>query len=181
MNKQELKHLIKEIIQELTAKDLIAMSGDGFLDIKRKSDSTPGLDYLTTTQDGIVHFETPSHTTERGIIYRQEIKLLDLFKLIEEFGSTLQPLEIVRKAIAGNIKVDCSDPSWLYWGFQYKGTKHGYALYPEPRAPMIRNPKLQGVTCKHIMTAMKVLPFTATRITADLIKQGVFQKNAKTI
>ena len=185
MNKEKLKYIIKEeikhILIEVTAKEIRGMATDPFLNIKHKSDTTPGLDYIATTREGIVVFETPSHTTEKGIIYTQKVKLLDLFKLINEFGTTLQPIEIVRKAIQGDVRIHCSDPSWLYWGFQYLGTKKGYALYNEPRAPKIRNPQLKGSVCKHLSNALRVLPFVATRITADLIKQGVFKNNANKI
>lgn len=178
MNKQELKHLIKEIITELTYKDLVNKSKDGFLDAPRKSRATPGAQYKGITSDGIVTFTTPSYDNT-GTTYTQTIKLMDFQKYIDEFSSTLQPIEIVRKIIAGNIKVHCTDPSWKYWGYQYKGTKEDYALEPEERAPVKRNPKLSGSVCKHILNILFILPMSAPRITSDLMKLGIFKRKAE--
>lgn len=181
MTQENLKDIIKEeirqILFEVTAKELRTNATDGFLNIRTKSKGTPGTYYKGITKEGLVYFITPSHNNNVRS-YIQTIELLDFDKYLTEFQDTLQPIEIVRKIIAGDIKVHCTDPSWLYWGFQYKGTKNGYARFPENRPPKIRNPKLQGSTCKHIDNALLSLPFVATRITSDLMKLGIFKRKA---
>lgn len=167
-----------DILSEITAKELRSDADDGFLNIRGKSKQTPGTYYKGITKDGLVYFLTPSHKN-KSRSYIQTIELLDFEKYITEFKDQLQPIEIVRKILAGNIKVHCTDPSWLYWGFQYKGTMKGYARFPERRMPKIRNPKVQGSVCKHIDNALLILNFLATRITSDLMKLGVFVKKSK--
>ena len=51
----------------------------------------------------------------------------------------------------GDVHVRCQCPSQLYWGFSYEQTQLG-ALYGVPREnrfPIIRNPKLRSMCCKH--------------------------------
>lgn len=177
MIKSELKQLIKEqikhILFELNSKDIQRFTADGFLNMKFKSDRTPGVSYRNITKDGMIHFTTPSHETT-GVVYDQYVKLVDLERFVKEFSGKLQPIEIVRKTLAGDILLDCTDPSWLYWGFKYKATKNNYSIDPETRAPVKRNPNLKGGTCKHLESVLRILNFLAAKITSDLQHQGVF-------
>lgn len=162
------------LITELTYQQ-IRGEAPNFLNIRAKSKKTPGSHYQSTKADGTVIFRTQSHTTP-GVTYTQFIRLVDLPELLVKYKDTLKPIEIVRKAIAGNLALHCTDPSWLYWGFQYKGTKEKYAIEPETRAPRIRNPHLLGSVCKHIDASLLSLPFNAALINRDLVKLGLFKK-----
>ena len=70
----------------------------------------------------------------------------------------------------------CTCPAWLYWGYQYIGTKKDYAIEKETRAPVKRNPNLKGSVCKHLDNCLLILPWLATKISSDLTKQGTFKK-----
>lgn len=163
-------------ILEHTYKDLRTGAKDSFLNIRKKSNTnTTGTHYVKITKRGVIKFKTPSFT-EGSDEYIQYIKLLDFDKYINKFKSTLPSHDIVKKIIEGDIKIHCTDPSWKFWGFQYKGTVNNYAIKPETRAPVIRNPKVRGAVCKHLDNALYILPFLTRRITRDLINLGILNK-----
>lgn len=55
------------------------------------------------------------------------------------------------------IKVYCSCPAFLYWGYQYKAEHRNYAAFKlGVRYPKIRNPHLQGFICKHTYACLSV-------------------------
>ncbi|MGZ8220045.1 MAG: hypothetical protein ACXWT0_00205 [Methylobacter sp.] len=54
----------------------------------------------------------------------------------------------------GSIRIECDCERWRYF-FRYLATIGGYnAGRPESGYPKIRNPKLQGIACKHIVRVM---------------------------
>lgn len=54
----------------------------------------------------------------------------------------------------GPLKIECDCGRWRFW-FRYLATIGGYnAGRPETGYPKIRNPKLQGIACKHIVRVM---------------------------
>lgn len=60
---------------------------------------------------------------------------------------------------AGNIRVHCGCPSFLFWGYEYILTQLDAAMRPETRFPHIRNPQLKGILCKHGRRVIKTLGF----------------------
>lgn len=70
----------------------------------------------------------------------------------------------------GDIKLDCTCPSFLYWGYQYILTVLDAAINPETRPPKERNPKETGSVCKHLNRVLRVLPFHMGEI-ANAMKQ----------
>lgn len=69
----------------------------------------------------------------------------------------------------GNVKLHCGCPSFTYWGFNYILDQMDASIYHEDRYPSIRNPRLRGVACKHLIRTLKVLPFHLADI-ATVIK-----------
>lgn len=158
------------ILGEKTYKDL-RRDAPNFLRIRAKSRNTPGSRFISMDENDVITFETPSHTIP-GVDYNQYVKLLDLDKLLRMYVGRKSDMEIVRMALAGDIEVHCTDPSWKYWGFQYIGTKDKYSLQPEPRFPKVRNPYLKGSVCKHLDNVLYILPFQSTRIISFLKQQN---------
>ena len=156
-------------LDEKTYKDL-RRDAPNYLNIRQKSDNGPGLEKYLGIEEDTVTFECNSYTTP-GVRYQQSIRLVDLPKLIQTQRGVKRPIDIVRAAIQGNLEVHCTDPSWLYWGFKYIGTRDKYSIEKEPRYPKVRNPELKGSVCKHLDAALYVLPFWAPEITGDLKKQ----------
>jgi len=60
---------------------------------------------------------------------------------------------------AGNVRIFCQCPSFLFWGYSYILTQLDASMVPETRFPDIRNPQLKGIMCKHLRRVMRVLPF----------------------
>jgi hypothetical protein len=171
----EINDEFENALLELTYKDLRSDAKDGFLNIRDKSNKTPfGTKYRGITKDGLIHFISISFT-DHDHYYDQYVQIIDFKKILDEFKGKLQPIEIVRKMLVSDIKLHCTDPSWKYWGFQYKGTINNYAINPENRFPKVRNKNLDGAVCKHLDSVLYVLPFKATQITVDLKKLGVFK------
>lgn len=74
--------------------------------------------------------------------------------------------KIVKNLCAGRASVDCDCGRWQYW-YRYIGTAGNFALTPpkEYAYPKIRNPRLQGVACKHIIHALTRLQAGSWQIT----------------
>ncbi|HFU2857307.1 TPA: phage tail protein [Enterobacter cloacae] len=72
--------------------------------------------------------------------------------LTEEAGKNKK---VIKNLCAGRVSVDCDCGRWQYW-YRYIGTAGNYAVTPpkEYAYPKIRNPRLQGVACKHIIHAL---------------------------
>jgi|HigsolmetaGSP11D_1036233.scaffolds.fasta_scaffold00013_34 hypothetical protein len=78
---------------------------------------------------------------------------------------------------SGNVRLHCNCPAFSFWGFQYILTQLDAAIYAEGRFPIIRNPDLKGIACKHLIRTLKVLPFhlgdMAAAIRAQRIRLGL--------
>lgn len=77
---------------------------------------------------------------------------------------------VVSDAITGRLKVHCSCPAFLYWGWQYISDKLGAGIIPERRPPNIRNPKRKGMCCKHLIVVLKDIHKDRRKLT------GLFKK-----
>lgn len=62
-----------------------------------------------------------------------------------------------KQAAVGNISFDCTCGRHQYW-YRYLATLGNFALDPKEKDfPKIRNPKLMGCCCKHVLKVLKVL------------------------
>jgi len=67
---------------------------------------------------------------------------------------------------AGVILHNC--PDFLYKGFKYMGYTKGYGMYKENRYPKIRNPKLEGTVCKHMLAVFSVFMQNWLSVSKDM-------------
>lgn len=178
ISEKTYNHFNQTIIADETYKGLLTLSKQTPKIVERSKKQIFSY-YQNTNKKGLVSFITPSGT-QPGIYYKQSVLLVDLEHLIEKFKDKKKPLDIVKLALLGRVKVNCTFPdgrdesSWLYWGHKYKATVSGYNYgTSEDRFPKIRNPKLEGGGCKHLRAVMGALPFHANIITKDLIKLRV--------
>ena len=72
---------------------------------------------------------------------------------------------------SNNIKLNCSCPAYLFWGYQYIETQVDAAIVPETRYPYKRNPNLKGFVCKHGIRVLKVLPYHLGDLAHEIKKQ----------
>ena len=135
-----------------------------------RSRKVPYCRYRGISEDGIIYFDVRS-ASGNGM-YTVKIKLEDYTDVKDD--ETLTAQEKVRLCLDGDIKVFCSCPAYRYWGFEYINTQlDSNEGDPQERFPIIRNPHLTGILCKHIYKVLQVLPMNWTTIASD-IQRGKF-------
>ena len=155
---------MQDRIDELTRKDLIA-GVDKWT--KDKARLVRKAVYLGITEDYTVFFRVPSVTARPSTNYTVKISLVDYPDIAEDKDLSVQ--EKVRLAIAGDLKISCTCPAYLYFGYKYILTQlDSNESDAEHRFPKIRNPKLNGVMCKHCYIAMQAFPLNWSSIAKDI-------------
>lgn len=159
-------------IDELTRKDLVA---DVDKWTKDKSKLVRKAVYVGITEDYTVYFRVPSVTAKPPTTYTVRIKLVDYEDIAEDKDLSVQ--EKVRLAIAGDLKISCTCPAFLYFGYKYILTQlDTNQSDDEHRFPKIKNPKLQGVMCKHSYIALSVLPTNWNNIARDISQKKFLRR-----
>lgn len=159
-------------LQEFTYKDLAAaidptFMGQGWRALELDGNSIELLGFDNDTMEFAIN---SSEFSQNDIVYVCSIK----FEEWDEVGSDeeLTPMEKARMLLwVGNIRVHCTDPSFLYFGYQYILTQLDASIYPENRYPKIKNPQVQGICCKHLNRILGVLPFYAGDIANEIANQ----------
>lgn len=165
-NKKEMIH-----INEATRKELLSGA-----DIARKQRAKKlHTQYMgVTNKKGWITFRTNSQYTPSKK-YTQYIKLNEAkdMRYFKEFKRR----DIIRLFLNGDLSVYCSCKDFRYRGFKYMGTQLGYSIFKENRFPKIRNPKLEGTVCKHLICVLTVLNNNWMSIAKDMKKSEFFKKN----
>ena len=157
-------------LSEMTSKDLLKGVDSKTLERSKKLRSI----YVKLSPSGDVIYRTTSGTIKNKY-WEQIIRFGDSFKKVKELfkgDRKVSSSDVLNLILSGDIKLHCNDPSWKYWGWQYIGTQLGYALRPENRAPMIRNPRMRGSLCKHLISVLSQLPKDLEKISRDMAKAG---------
>lgn len=72
-------------------------------------------------------------------------------------ADTKAPRQVAQWLRKGKLKIECTCERWRYF-FRYVATIGGFAAGRQERGyPKIRNPKLRGVACKHVLRVMNEL------------------------
>jgi len=156
-------------LRENTYKEVATLIDGNFLNQKIRTEALQGVMFEGIEEDTI-HFAVKSSEYEKNrIVYQCLVK----FDNWDEIGQdpNLNFVEKARMLLwTGNIKLYCSDPSFLYW-YQYLLTVIDASIYPEDRPPHIRNPQNRGNVCKHLNLVLRVLPFNSGKIAAAMKQQ----------
>lgn len=155
----------KRFQKGIKAQDVIDLSlGD---DIKRARDqireSLP-----ITVKGGEMKFMTnagPKSDVRRHYV---TVKLLNFEAAVV---ASATPETIVKQVIGGNCQISCDCGRWRFW-YAYMATKGGYNANPGHREgayPKIRNPKLHGLACKHILRVITSIT-RSTAIRSYIVK-----------
>lgn len=159
-------------IDELTRKQLVA---DVDKWTKDKSKLVRKAVYLGITEDYTAFFRVPSVTSDPPTTYLVKITLAEYPDIADE--EDLSVKEKVRLGIAGELKISCTCPAYLYFGYKYILTQlDSNESDDENRFPKIKNPKLQGVMCKHCYTALSAFPFNWTSIAKDIQNENFLRR-----
>ena len=165
-------------INEVTYKDIASGIDNEFLrqGIRSKELQAP---QLVGFEGNLMNYRVPSSEfSENGIVYMDQV----LFESWDEVGQD-QSMNWRERAMlllwASNIKLHCTCPSFLYWGYQYILTVFDAAIYPETTRPgkyptqpwRRRNWQEKGMVCKHLNRVLQVLPFHSGFIAKELRSQ----------
>jgi len=159
-------------LNEYTYKDIAQLIDGGFLSQKIRSDDLKRVEYDYIDNDGTIHFLVPSSEHQsNGIKYRNMVQFME-WDQIGQDGELRDYTERARMLLwQGSIKLYCTCPSFLYWGYQWLLTVLDASIYPEDREPRVRNPQHRGICCKHLNRVLRVLPFYSGRIAGAMKEQ----------
>ena len=118
-------------------------------------------------KDRTLYFKTRS-ATDRRIIWTQKIQITDasLENILSQ--KTFKNIEDLIKN--SGLKLYCSCPAWLYWGFKFVGWRKGYGLEREYRVPRVRNPHQVSSVCKHMYLVLQLYPFWSKSLASKFKK-----------
>lgn len=107
---------------------------------------------------GIFHFLTTSETTS-GLEHKQEIywPSIHQFKELYQSGGHITLEDFINLIENNDIKVTCTDKSFLYWAWMYKADKQKYGITVQNKAPTRNNVRLHGGSCKHILSVLMLI------------------------
>lgn len=158
-------------LNEATYKEIASAIDPNFLNQRVRANALSGIRFVGFSDSNIMNFSVNSSKfSENRIRYVNSV----LFEQWEEVGADpdFNFMERARLLLwASDIRLHCTCPSFLYWGYQYILTVLDAAIYPEERFPNIRNPGERGVVCKHMNRILRVLPFHSTEIASELKNQ----------
>lgn len=108
---------------------------------------------------GMVHFQTnagPNYGATRHHVY---VEFLNYNAVV---ASPATPAKLVKELTEGNIKFDCDCGRHTFW-FRFIATIGGFNYgRAEDGFPKVRNPKLYGVACKHVLRVMALISQSPT-------------------
>ena len=114
-------------------------------------------EYKGVDSDGTLLFESDSQTRS-GVTHRQRIFYEGFFNLLDKVDDNQKITdEDVVNILTGDLMIDCTCESFLYWAWAYKSWKANYGLRKETRAPKRNNTHLNGGACKHILSMLELL------------------------
>lgn len=138
-------------------------------------------EYKGVDSDGTLIFESDSQTRS-GVTHTQRIFYEGFFNLLDKADENEKITdEDVVNILTGDLMIDCTCESFLYWAWAYKSWKKNYGLRKELREPKRNNTNLNGGACKHILSMLELLNRSDSlfdKIAEDLNK--LFQSYKKT-
>jgi hypothetical protein len=119
--------VVEQSINELTYKELKAMIDPNYLRARERIRELRkrGTRFDRLKGSSMIFRTHSSEFGKNGIIYEQEIKLLDLSEALNTPDVPLR--DRVHQALQGDVALRCTCPAFVYWGF-------GYILYSQGAA-----------------------------------------------
>lgn len=103
---------------------------------------------------GVIHFQTNSGPKSKTVRHHVYVELLNYQASV---ASPADPTKIAKEMLTGNVRFDCDCERHTFW-FRYMASIGGYAYgRQETGFPKIRNPKLRGIACKHVLRVMALM------------------------
>lgn len=109
---------------------------------------------LYQVNGSILHFRVTASEGSDRQYHRVRVRLEDWTLAM---SSEAKSLPAAAAACQGRISFDCSCGRHQFW-FRYIATMGGFALEPQEHGfPKIRNPRLRGCCCKHVLKVLNTL------------------------
>ena len=145
-----------EMLAEANLKDLIDDSKA--TDPKRiKLAQSIYTEYKGIDSDGTLLFESDSQTRSNKS-HKQRIFYDRFFELLDKVDENKEiDANDVVDILTGDLSLDCSCESFLYWAWAYKSWTNNYGLKKELRAPKRNNVALNGGCCKHLLSVLDLI------------------------
>jgi len=126
-------------------------------DLKRSRDHIKRATFyrVFNSRDGVLlHFSTSSGPESKKDSHQVKIRLDEW---TEHLTGNLPFPEAAKKILGGRISFDCDCGRHQFW-YRYVATIGGFAVAPLENAyPKIRNPRLIGACCKHVLKVLATL------------------------
>lgn len=165
-------------INEVTYKEIASGIDNEFLRQGPRARALQAPRYMGF-EGNLMNWRVPSsEISENGIVYINQVKFDDWDQVGQD--PTLNFRERAMFLLwASNIRLHCTCPSFLYWGYQYILTVFDAAIYPETTRPgkypgqewRRRNWQEKGMVCKHLNRVLQVLPFHSGKIAVEMKNQ----------
>jgi len=162
---------IRSEVNETTYKELAGMIDPNFLQQGIRASQLNGIQFQSFDPEDTMNFLiNSSKYQDNHVQYLNSIQFVEW----EETGSATDTSSREKALLLlwnGNIRLNCTCPSFLYWGYQYLLTVLDAAIHPETRKPVKRNPQERGIVCKHTNRILRVLPFYSGDISTEIKAQ----------
>lgn len=147
-------NVIKErYVKGITARDVIDFSHPD--DIKRANEQIK-FAAPVSRKAGIVQFMTNAGPQSKKVNHYVRVEFLNFDSVVtnpDKQGKTT----IKNRLADGKLRFECDCERHTYW-YRYMATIGGYSIgRKEPGFPKVRNPKLYGVACKHVLRVMQFI------------------------
>ncbi|MFJ3487107.1 hypothetical protein ACIPL1_27365 [Pseudomonas sp. NPDC090202] len=112
-----------------------------------------------SNRGGVVQLVTNASAKSNVSRHTVMVQFLDYDKVLAD-GNTA--LEAARRMVAGKLRFDCDCGRHTFW-YRYIASIGNFNYgRPEDGFPRIRNPKLMGIACKHVIRVMATINAGAT-------------------
>lgn len=128
-----------------------------------------------SNRGGVVHIQTNASAHSNVARHHVMVQFLDYDKVLAD-GNT--SLEAAKRMLAGKLKFDCDCGRHTFW-YRFIASIGNFNYgRPEDGFPRIRNPKLMGIACKHVVKVMAVINAGAT---FNLFAKRMIETGRKTL
>lgn len=167
-------------LNEMTYKELGELIDPNFLSQQVRAEVLNGLNFSKWTniaanqtfpEKNIMEFLINSSEFDQN---RIRYVMSAMFDQWDDIGQDMD-LNFRERALmllwTGNLRLHCTCPSFLWWGYQYLVTAVDSAIAPVVIQPDVRNPAQRGIVCKHLNRLLRVLPFHNADIASEMKRQ----------
>lgn len=175
-------------LNESTYKELAQLVDPNFLSQQVRASELSGLTFRKFTNRAST-FVSPSKNIMEFLINsskhsenRVRYVMSAMFDEWEELGQDVD-FDFKERSLmllwTGNLKLHCTCPSFLWWGYQYLCTAMDSAIVPISITPGTyddepwrrRNWQQRGIVCKHLNRLLQALPFYSGTIAKEMRRQ----------